>query len=83
MNKSYNTNRKQQGVSNWFQYKEFERVFVKRLGIIGTIVDISPAVDERGPLLLVESEQEGPIEGLDDNSRFPIIDCFADDIEKL
>lgn len=65
------------------RFKEFDRVFVKKFRIIGTIVDISPAMDERGPLLLVESEQEGPIEGLDDNSRFPIIDCFADDIEKL
>ena len=63
-------------------YELFERVFVKEYKIIGTIVDITKAKNGE-TLYIVESDVEGPIPGIDCDWRFPTIDCFEAEIEKI
>ena len=60
----------------------FEKVYVKEYGIVGTILEIMKDRDGK-TYYIVESDVEGPIPGLDCDWRFPTIDCYTTEIEKI
>ncbi|MBR4080230.1 MAG: hypothetical protein IKK21_00385 [Clostridia bacterium] len=59
----------------------FDRVKIKKNGVIGTVVDV--AALESGKLYTVESDTEGKREDALFPSAWPLYHCKEEDIEKL
>lgn len=63
------------------EFSLYERVKIKRNGVVGQIIDITEGED--GAVFVVESETKGKRDDADYPSEWPIYDCKPDEIAKM
>lgn len=60
---------------------EFDKVRIKKTGIVGTVVDVHRISGET--VFIVESDKKGVPGGYGDKDNWKLFDCLEGELEKL
>lgn len=61
--------------------KEYDRVIIKKVGVIGIVVDISET--HTGKNYIVESNEKGVSGGYGSDDSWKLFDCTEDELERI